>query len=145
MFSHCLHSIIIIILFFFLLFGTCYFFYKIFKIIINLFLYLALDNANWGLFITCILNIFIYYMPSVKSHNGPWLLFVSESGYGKRVPLSFFRMSSLNRVGLIGYKVFFPFVAMPILTTINCSFENCCLSRLCFSFLPRIAWLLYLS
>ncbi|XP_004499748.1 DNA gyrase subunit A, chloroplastic/mitochondrial isoform X1 [Cicer arietinum] len=41
---------------------------------------------------------------NVKSHNGPWLLFVSESGYGKRVPLSFFRMSSLNRVGLIGYK-----------------------------------------
>ncbi|KAI4323668.1 hypothetical protein L6164_023255 [Bauhinia variegata] len=36
--------------------------------------------------------------------NGPWLLFVSESGYGKRVPLSSFRLSSLNRVGLIGYK-----------------------------------------
>ncbi|KAI5394506.1 hypothetical protein KIW84_061240 [Lathyrus oleraceus] len=39
-----------------------------------------------------------------KSHGGPWLLFISESGYGKRVPLSRFRMSSLNRVGLIGYK-----------------------------------------
>ncbi|XP_057445460.1 DNA gyrase subunit A, chloroplastic/mitochondrial [Lotus japonicus] len=39
-----------------------------------------------------------------KSQNGPWLLFVSESGYGKRVPLSSFRMSSLNRIGLIGYK-----------------------------------------
>ncbi|CAK8570382.1 unnamed protein product [Lathyrus sativus] len=39
-----------------------------------------------------------------KSHDGPWLLFISESGYGKRVPLSRFRMSSLNRVGLIGYK-----------------------------------------
>ncbi|RDX70160.1 DNA gyrase subunit A, chloroplastic/mitochondrial, partial [Mucuna pruriens] len=39
-----------------------------------------------------------------KSQNGPWLLFVSENGYGKRVPLSRFRISSLNRVGLIGYK-----------------------------------------
>lgn len=36
--------------------------------------------------------------------KGPWLLFVSESGFGKRVPLSSFRMSHLNRVGLIGYK-----------------------------------------
>ncbi|GAU40740.1 hypothetical protein TSUD_14250 [Trifolium subterraneum] len=41
---------------------------------------------------------------NVKSHDGPWLLFISESGHGKRVPLSRFRMSSLNRVGLIGYK-----------------------------------------
>nr|ABD32640.1 WD40-like [Medicago truncatula] len=39
-----------------------------------------------------------------KSYDGPWLLFISESGHGKRVPLSRFRMSSLNRVGLIGYK-----------------------------------------
>lgn len=39
-----------------------------------------------------------------KSMNGPWLLFVSESGYGKRVPVSRFRSSPLNRVGLIGYK-----------------------------------------
>lgn len=37
--------------------------------------------------------------------SGPWLLFVSESGYGKRVPLSSFRQLPLNRVGLIGYKV----------------------------------------
>lgn len=37
--------------------------------------------------------------------SGPWLLFVSESGYGKRVPLSRFRLLPLNRVGLIGYKV----------------------------------------
>ncbi|XP_048231515.1 DNA gyrase subunit A, chloroplastic/mitochondrial isoform X1 [Ricinus communis] len=36
--------------------------------------------------------------------SGPWLLFVSENGYGKRVPLSSFRLSPLNRVGLIGYK-----------------------------------------
>ncbi|XP_057505008.1 DNA gyrase subunit A, chloroplastic/mitochondrial-like [Actinidia eriantha] len=36
--------------------------------------------------------------------RGPWLLFVSESGFGKRVPLSSFRMSPLNRVGLKGYK-----------------------------------------
>ncbi|KAE8076288.1 hypothetical protein FH972_014950 [Carpinus fangiana] len=39
-----------------------------------------------------------------KHLNGPWLLFVSESGFGKRVPLSSFRASALNRVGLIGYK-----------------------------------------
>ncbi|XP_022131518.1 DNA gyrase subunit A, chloroplastic/mitochondrial isoform X2 [Momordica charantia] len=41
---------------------------------------------------------------SSKGFNGPWLLFVSESGFGKRVPLSSFRLSPLNRVGLIGYK-----------------------------------------
>ncbi|KAL5568720.1 hypothetical protein UlMin_025295 [Ulmus minor] len=39
-----------------------------------------------------------------KCVNGPWLLFISESGFGKRVPLSSFRSSPLNRVGLIGYK-----------------------------------------
>ncbi|KAL8162046.1 hypothetical protein V2J09_013535 [Rumex salicifolius] len=39
-----------------------------------------------------------------KGLSGPWLLFVSESGYGKRVPLSSFRISPRNRVGLIGYK-----------------------------------------
>lgn len=39
-----------------------------------------------------------------RSNSGPWLLFVSESGYGKRVPLSSFRRSPLNRVGLRGYK-----------------------------------------
>ncbi|KAK2983473.1 hypothetical protein RJ640_006486, partial [Escallonia rubra] len=39
-----------------------------------------------------------------KSLSGPWLLFVSESGFGKRVPLSRFRLSPLNRVGLKGYK-----------------------------------------
>ncbi|CAH1436783.1 unnamed protein product [Lactuca virosa] len=36
--------------------------------------------------------------------HGPWLLFVSENGYGKRVPLSHFRKSPLNRIGLKGYK-----------------------------------------
>jgi DNA gyrase subunit A len=41
---------------------------------------------------------------SAKSLIAPWLLFVSESGFGKRVPLSCFRASPLNRVGLIGYK-----------------------------------------
>ncbi|XP_022745317.1 DNA gyrase subunit A, chloroplastic/mitochondrial [Durio zibethinus] len=41
---------------------------------------------------------------SDKSGSGPWLLFVSENGYGKRVPLSSFRQLPLNRVGLIGYK-----------------------------------------
>nr|Q5YLB5.1 RecName: Full=DNA gyrase subunit A, chloroplastic/mitochondrial; Flags: Precursor [Nicotiana benthamiana]AAR07942.1 DNA gyrase A subunit [Nicotiana benthamiana] len=39
-----------------------------------------------------------------RSMKGPWLLFVSESGYGKRVPVSRFRTSPLNRVGLFGYK-----------------------------------------
>lgn len=39
-----------------------------------------------------------------KGFSGPWLLFISESGFGKRVPLSSFRTSSLNRIGLIGYK-----------------------------------------
>ncbi|KAJ6717410.1 DNA GYRASE SUBUNIT A CHLOROPLASTIC/MITOCHONDRIAL [Salix purpurea] len=38
--------------------------------------------------------------------TGPWLLFVSESGHGKRVPLGSFKQSRLNRVGLIGYKFF---------------------------------------
>ncbi|KAL6327726.1 hypothetical protein AAG906_024695 [Vitis piasezkii] len=36
-----------------------------------------------------------------RNLKGPWLLFVSESGLGKRVPLSRFRLSPLNRVGLI--------------------------------------------
>ncbi|KAG8391058.1 hypothetical protein BUALT_Bualt01G0148400 [Buddleja alternifolia] len=39
-----------------------------------------------------------------RSFGGPWLLFISESGFGKRVPLGRFRMSPLNRVGLKGYK-----------------------------------------
>ncbi|OMO89475.1 hypothetical protein CCACVL1_07810 [Corchorus capsularis] len=39
-----------------------------------------------------------------KNGSGPWLLFISENGYGKRVPLSSFRQLPLNRVGLIGYK-----------------------------------------
>ncbi|CAI9102730.1 OLC1v1001048C1 [Oldenlandia corymbosa var. corymbosa] len=41
---------------------------------------------------------------SCKGLPGPWLLFVSENGFGKRVALSSFRMSPLNRTGLIGYK-----------------------------------------
>lgn len=41
---------------------------------------------------------------NAKAPSGPWLLFVSEGGYGKRVPLGSFRTSRLNRVGLIGYK-----------------------------------------
>ncbi|EPS65552.1 hypothetical protein M569_09225, partial [Genlisea aurea] len=36
--------------------------------------------------------------------TGLWLLFISESGYGKRVPVSSFKESRLNRVGLKGYK-----------------------------------------
>ncbi|KAL3623290.1 hypothetical protein CASFOL_032106 [Castilleja foliolosa] len=39
-----------------------------------------------------------------KGFAGPWLLFISESGFGKRVPLASFRTSPLNRVGLKGYK-----------------------------------------
>lgn len=39
-----------------------------------------------------------------KTITAPWLLLVSESGFGKRVPLSTFRITPLNRVGLIGYK-----------------------------------------
>ncbi|KAM7268180.1 hypothetical protein ACFE04_010346 [Oxalis oulophora] len=41
---------------------------------------------------------------SGKAGTGPWLLFISENGNGKRVPLSGFKQSRLNRVGLIGYK-----------------------------------------
>ncbi|WCJ19142.1 DNA GYRASE A [Euphorbia peplus] len=42
--------------------------------------------------------------PRSNRNKGPWLLFLSENGYGKRVPLSSFRLSPLNRVGLKGYK-----------------------------------------
>lgn len=40
-----------------------------------------------------------------KTITAPWLLLVSESGYGKRVPLSSFRITPLKRVGLVGYKL----------------------------------------
>ncbi|KAG0469048.1 hypothetical protein HPP92_018376 [Vanilla planifolia] len=40
-----------------------------------------------------------------KDSSPPWLLFVSENGYGKRVPLSEFRLSKFRTVGLIGYKL----------------------------------------
>eukprot|EP01018_Ginkgo_biloba_P037927 Gb_03542 [translate_table: standard] len=40
-----------------------------------------------------------------KTISAPWLLLVSEGGYGKRVPLNSFRTSRLNRSGLIGYKL----------------------------------------
>lgn len=59
--------------------------------------------ALW--FVCNTLFIFNMLCTSKRSMNGPWLLFVSESGYGKRVPVSRFRTSPLNRVGLIGYKV----------------------------------------
>lgn len=39
-----------------------------------------------------------------KGSTAPWLLFISENGYGKRVSLRSFRQLPLNRVGLIGYK-----------------------------------------
>ncbi|KAF6151967.1 hypothetical protein GIB67_010541 [Kingdonia uniflora] len=38
-------------------------------------------------------------------HSAPWLLFVSEAGRGKRVPLSSFRLSPRKRIGLKGYKL----------------------------------------
>ncbi|CAL9753619.1 unnamed protein product [Musa acuminata subsp. burmannicoides] len=40
-----------------------------------------------------------------KDIGPPWLLFVSESGHGKRVPLSAFRLSSFRKVGFIGCKL----------------------------------------
>ncbi|XP_074567804.1 putative DNA gyrase subunit A, chloroplastic/mitochondrial [Curcuma longa] len=40
-----------------------------------------------------------------KDLGPPWLLFVSESGHGKRTPLSAFKLSNFNRVGLLGYKL----------------------------------------
>ncbi|CAN0908727.1 DNA gyrase subunit A, chloroplastic/mitochondrial [Linum grandiflorum] len=41
---------------------------------------------------------------TISKGSGPWLLFISESGHGKRVPLSSFKILPLNRVGLIGSK-----------------------------------------
>ncbi|KMZ59071.1 DNA gyrase subunit A [Zostera marina] len=35
----------------------------------------------------------------------PWLLFISESGFGKRVPLSNFKLTSFKRRGYKGYKL----------------------------------------
>lgn len=49
--------------------------------------------------------IVFYHAFSAKGLKGPWLLFVSEGGYGKRVHIRSFRTSQLNRVGLMGYKV----------------------------------------
>ncbi|XP_078437781.1 DNA GYRASE A [Wolffia australiana] len=40
-----------------------------------------------------------------KDLGPPWLLLVSESGNGKRVPLSSFRMSGFNKRGCIAYKL----------------------------------------
>ena len=48
---------------------------------------------------------FLIMVTTTRGVSGPWLLFISESGHGKRVPLSSFRKLPLNRVGLIGYKV----------------------------------------
>ncbi|GMP60950.1 hypothetical protein CsSME_00023613 [Camellia sinensis var. sinensis] len=56
----------------------------------------------WSYFFGPLLS-FVMSKPG-RSMSGPWLLFVSESGFGKRVPLCSFRLSPLNRVGLIGYK-----------------------------------------
>ncbi|KAK8969191.1 hypothetical protein KSP40_PGU007388 [Platanthera guangdongensis] len=40
-----------------------------------------------------------------RDTSPPWLLFVSENGYGKRVSLSDFRLSKFRSVGLRGYKL----------------------------------------
>jgi hypothetical protein len=41
----------------------------------------------------------------LRDSSPPWLLFIAESGIGKRVPLNAFRQSNFNAVGLQGYKV----------------------------------------
>ncbi|GLJ14423.1 hypothetical protein SUGI_0233090 [Cryptomeria japonica] len=40
-----------------------------------------------------------------KIISAPWLLLVSENGYGKRVPLSKFRATTLRCIGVMGYKL----------------------------------------
>ncbi|KAL6636683.1 hypothetical protein ACP70R_024255 [Stipagrostis hirtigluma subsp. patula] len=45
------------------------------------------------------------YSARVRDLSPPWLLFIAENGFGKRVPLNAFRQSSFNRVGLRGYKL----------------------------------------
>eukprot|EP00252_Welwitschia_mirabilis_P005842 TRINITY_DN16447_c0_g1_i1.p1 TRINITY_DN16447_c0_g1~~TRINITY_DN16447_c0_g1_i1.p1 ORF type:complete len:942 (-),score=173.08 TRINITY_DN16447_c0_g1_i1:51-2876(-) len=40
-----------------------------------------------------------------KHTSAPWLLLVTENGYGKRVPLRSFKALPLNRVGLTAYKL----------------------------------------
>lgn len=41
----------------------------------------------------------------LRDSSPPWLLFIAESGIGKRVPLNAFRQSNFNAVGLQGYKL----------------------------------------
>ncbi|KAL8512856.1 hypothetical protein ACS0TY_019119 [Phlomoides rotata] len=60
-------------------------------------------NDTLSDFLVCRTHDHVLYF-SGKGVTGPWLLFISESGHGKRVPLASFRTSPLNRVGLIGYK-----------------------------------------
>ncbi|KAM0835083.1 hypothetical protein ACQ4PT_063188 [Festuca glaucescens] len=45
------------------------------------------------------------YNRRVRDSSPPWLLFIAENGFGKRVPLNDFRKSFFNRVGLRGYKL----------------------------------------
>ncbi|XP_066365402.1 probable DNA gyrase subunit A, chloroplastic/mitochondrial isoform X1 [Miscanthus floridulus] len=45
------------------------------------------------------------YNSRVRDLSPPWLLFIAESGIGKRVPLNAFRQSNFNAVGLRGYKL----------------------------------------
>lgn len=61
-------------------------------------------TINLYIFILVIVHCFIAYNRGAR--GGPWLLFRSESGFGKRVSVTNFRTSPLNRVGLIGYKVY---------------------------------------
>lgn len=71
-----------------------------------------------------ILKVCFSFYDSSNKGNGPWLLFVSESGYGKRVPLSSFRLSPLNRVGLIGCKVWWPSCHLLSLFPMSCSLKS---------------------
>lgn len=43
-----------------------------------------------------------------KDTSAPWLLFVTENGFGMRVPLKVFPPSRLSRVGLVGCKFIHP-------------------------------------
>ncbi|KAF8748266.1 hypothetical protein HU200_013011 [Digitaria exilis] len=45
------------------------------------------------------------YNRRLRDPSPPWLLFIAENGLGKRVPLSAFRQSRFNVVGLTGYKL----------------------------------------
>uniref|UniRef100_A0A0E0KKM2 DNA topoisomerase (ATP-hydrolyzing) n=1 Tax=Oryza punctata TaxID=4537 RepID=A0A0E0KKM2_ORYPU len=41
----------------------------------------------------------------VKDLSPPWLLFIADNGFGKRVSVNAFRQGNFNRVGMQGYKL----------------------------------------